>query len=593
MRKQRLARSAAVVLLATVTVTMIAAAPASAAPIRPPSAPTVGTVRSGALPAPPKPPRTTPTAKPGLPKLSATLPNLVPKPAVTAPIVGTQGVAAAGASATQRTLVLYDTTGAWGWLGEAYAVQTANLVSHGSAYVMHPVAGYTAGEIAKYTDVIYVGSTYDEALPIAFLDDVLTGSRPVMWMNDNLWQLTQRAANFSTQYGFTWTGFDYTSTPTVTYKGVALNRDPLAAASGLLATVVTNPAKATVLAVANKSTGGTEPWAIRSGNLTYIGEIPFSYVGATDRYNAAADLIGAMANPARVNRKRALVRLEDVSPANDPVELKTTVDYLFSQRVPFSINVIPLYLDPKGVANNGTPESISLAQAPALVTVLKYALTHGGTMIMEGYTHQYSNVNNPYTGVTGDDFEFYLAHIDATGTVIYDSPPPVDSKTWVQGRISAGQALFSQAGLVAPKIFLPPHYAASAVDYGVFAKDFAARYDRGLYFAGWCPGGVCGTGTPNYTRIYGQYFPYLVRDIYGSLVVPEALGDVELLPYNNHPARLPADIVASAAGMSVVGDGVSSFFYDPSLGTTYLSQTVTGIRALGYQFVSASTVIAG
>ena len=31
------------------------------------------------------------------------------------------------------------------------------------------------------------------------------------------------------------------------------------------------------------------PWAIRSGNLTYLGEIPFSYVGHGDRYLAAAD----------------------------------------------------------------------------------------------------------------------------------------------------------------------------------------------------------------------------------------------------------------------------------------------------------------
>ena len=27
-------------------------------------------------------------------------------------------------------LVLYDTTGQWGWLGEIYGIMTANLVSH-------------------------------------------------------------------------------------------------------------------------------------------------------------------------------------------------------------------------------------------------------------------------------------------------------------------------------------------------------------------------------------------------------------------------------------------------------------------------------
>lgn len=550
------------------------------------------------LPAPPRPPTNQPTS----PWVSRR--HNVPTPLKTIPVVNSAGTtqtnavasasnAAPGAASSQKTLVLYDTTGQWGWLGEAYAVNAANLVSHGSAYTLAPVSSYVVGEMTGYTGVVYVGSTYNEPIPTSFLDDVLAGSRPVIWMGDNIWQLSARSVNFTTQYGFSPGYFDFTATPTVTYKGMALNRDPLASASGLLPTTITDPTKATVLAVANRADGSSLNWATKGANLTYIGELPFSYVGATDRYFAAADLVTLLANPTTTNPKRALVRLEDVSPKNDPAELKNVINYLYNAKVPFSINVIPLYLDPKGYYNNGVPESITLAQAPALVTVLKYALTHGGTLIMEGYTHQYSNINNPYTGVSGDDFEFYLSHVDATNTVIYDGPVPVDSATWAQGRITAGKKLFTAVQLPVPTTFLPPHYGASAIDYTVFASNFTARYDRGLYFGGWCAGGACGTGKPDYTKLYGQYFPFLVRDIYGSPVIPEALGDIELVPYNNHPVRLPADVLASAKGLSVVTGGVQSFFYDPTLGTSYLTQVVTGIKALGYTFVAASTVSAG
>jgi uncharacterized protein YdaL len=228
-----------------------------------------------------------------------------------------------------------------------------------------------------------------------------------------------------------------------------------------------------------------------------------------------------------------------------------------------------------------------------MVSVLKYALTHGGTINMEGYTHQYSTVADPYDGVSGDDFEFYLSHVDSANNVVYDGPVPVDSATWAQSRITKGKSLFAAVGLPVPTTFVAPHYAASAIDYTVFAQNFGTRFDRGLYFGGWCPAGACGTGTPNYSKLYGQYFPYLVRDIYGTTVVPEDLGDVETQSYNNHPPRFPADILASAKGASVITDGVQSLFYDPTLGTSYLQQIVTGIKSMGYQFVPVSAVANG
>lgn len=540
------------------------------------------------LPAPPRPPSSIlPTRRSLIVAPSATARTATATTLAAAPSVAQ---AAPGSDPNRRTLVLYDSTGDWAWLGEAYAVQAANLVSHGSTYVMHPAASYVAGELGNYTGLVYIGSTYDEPLPTALLDDVLATTLPVLWMNNNIWQLSQRAADFAGSYGWSPQYFDFSNALTVTYKGVTLQRSALAAPSGLLQTLIIDPSKAQAIATATSDTGVVMPWATRSGNFTYIGEIPFSYTGMTDRYLAAADLISQVANPAmRTDRKRALVRIEDVSADTSPRELRNIADYLYSRRVPFSVAVIPLYLDPNGVLNNGVPENRPLSKATAVVSALKYMQSRGGTILMHGYTHQYSNVANPYSGVSADDFEFYRSHISADNYVIYDAPPAEDSTAWAQDRITKGMAELVKAGF-APTIFEFPHYAGSAVDYQVVQQNFGVRYDRGLYAANWCAGGNCGSGTPDYTRIYGQFFPYLVRDIFGSLVIPENLGNVEPLEFNHNPPRSPQDVLASAKASTVINDGVQSFFFHPYLPLANLRTIVQGIQGMGYTFVSADTV---
>ncbi|WP_188794969.1 DUF2334 domain-containing protein [Dyella nitratireducens] len=547
-----------------------------------------------ALPAPPPPPHA------ALPKvqisakqvsnISSTITHTI-KAAVTA--AANAYAAAPGANPNQNTLVLYDITGQWGWLGEAYGVMAGNLVTHGSKYTLQPAVNYVAGELNSYTGLIYIGSTYGEPLPTALLDDVLATTKPVLWMNDNIWQLSARATNFAGQYGFTPMYFDFSNTLTVTYKNIALQRNALAVPSGLLQTTINDSTKAQVLAVATNDTGGTVNWATKGANLTYIGEIPFSYTGPNDRYLAAIDLIGKVSNPNMLSRKRALVRIEDVDAEDSPAQLRAIADYLYSKNVPFSVALIPYYVDPNGYYNNGVPVSIHLYQATALVSALKYMEARGGVMMMHGYTHQYSNIDNPYTGVSGDDFEFYTAHIDSSNYVIFDAPVPVDSASWTQARVTAGFQEFAKAGLILPTVFVPPHYAASAVDYQVFQSNFHAMSQRDLYAIGWCPNGACGTGTPDYTRIYGQFYPYLVRNVFGSVVMPEQLGDVELVEYNNNPPRFPADILYSANCNTVIQDAVQSFFIDPTLDISYLKQIVQGLQAMGYTFVSVSVITKG
>jgi uncharacterized protein YdaL len=484
-----------------------------------------------------------------------------------------------------RLLVLYDTTGAWGFLGEMYAQQTVNLASRFAQWQAQPVTSYAAGSLTDYTHVIYIGSTFDEPLPAAFLEDVRAGTRPVMWMFDNIWQLTAENPAFATDSGWMWTGFDTAAIPAVEYKGTLLERDTVNNGGGIMGTVVNDAARTEVLATAVSADGRRLPWALRSGQFTYLTEVPFSYVGPNDRYLVFADLLTGFLAPSTQERHRALVRLEDVGPDADPAELRAIADLLASRKVPFSVAVFPEYRDPRGAYHDGIPTRYTLAQRPAVVAALRYMRWKGGTLIMHGYTHQYSDAINPYTGASKDDFEFFTAFVDQNDSVIYTGPVAEDSTRWANGRIRASMRRFMEAGLFVPDIFEFPHYAGSENAYRAVARHFDRRYDRGLYYPGLL------TGQPaDHSRLNGQFFPWPVRDLYGSLVLPENLGNIEPEAFNNHPARFPADLLATAQKNLVIRDGFASFFYHPYLGTQMLAEVVDGLKAQGWTFVSPQSI---
>lgn len=493
----------------------------------------------------------------------------------------------AAPEAATDTLVLYDTTGEYGFLGELSAMQAGNLVSRFGAWEGRPVARYTAGELNRYRAVVYVGSTYDEPLPRAFLDDVARSRRPVLWLGDNIWQLSARHPELAGRFGFTAGQFDPAPVATVRYKDTVLTRNAKDS-GGILRLSVTDPAKATPVGLAVHDDGSTVPWAVRSGSFTYVGELPFTYLNPDDRYFAFADLLYDIFAPNTPIRHRALVRIEDVGPQSDPAQLRAIADYLAGRGVPFSVAVFVEYNDPAGRYSGGVPVHRRLSDTPAVADALKYLVAHGGTLLMHGTTHGYAGAPNPY-GVSAQDFEYYRAHVDdATDRVVLDGPVPEDSAQWVTARIADARAEWAKVGLPEPTIFEFPHYAASALDYRTVSAAFGVRYERAMYFSG-----VLSGGPADHSRYASQLFPYPVTDVYGSKVIPETLGNVETQGFNQHEARLPEQILASARRQIVVRDGVASFFYHPFLGLQYLPALVDGIQNAGYTFVAARDVLAG
>lgn len=481
-------------------------------------------------------------------------------------------------------LVLYDTTSKFGWLGELFAMCAKTLLSHFGPVTAKPVSTYAAGEIDGYQGLLYIGSSFDEPLSVQFLDDVLQTEKPVMWIYDNIWQLQKRAKDFGNEYGFTLTWFDLSSIQQITYKGATLTRDA-SNESGLVEVKAVVAEKYTILATAVRKDGTTLPWAVRAKNLFFIAENPFGYISENDRYIAFSDLLFEAFAPKTTVQHRALVRLEDVNPSQDPKAFREMVDFFYSEKVPFSMALIPLYVDALGAQNGGVPITLRWIDRPAMLTAIKYATLRGGTIVQHGYTHQYEKLKNPYSGVTADDFEFFLTHVDKDNSVIYDGPVPNDSASWAIGRIQAGLAELQSAGLQQPVTFEYPHYAGSSVDSKAIRTVFKKAYHRGLFF-----GGDLGKTPADNAHNIGLFYPFKVTDVYDWVTTPENLGNFEPLEYNNHPPRSAADLIQSAKNNLVIRDGVASFFYHPYYPLSELKATVLGIKKLGYQFVAGDAL---
>ena len=165
--------------------------------------------------------------------------------------------------------------------------------------------------------------------------------------------------------------------------------------------------------------------------------------------------------------------------------------------------------------------------------------------------------------------------------MVWEGPLSGDSESWALSRVQAGQSLLAAAGLPAAVDWVTPHYFASVADYEAIDSVYKIRYEREIFVSGQL------TGQPlDYTKIFGQFFPYQVYDVYGEQIVPENLGDYEPTEVNNNPPRTAQDIINNAQVNLAVTQGTASFFFDPSEPLSQLETIVSGIKALGYTFVS-------
>lgn len=495
------------------------------------------------------------------------------------------------------TLVLYDSTGTSAPKFEVAGTLTANLARQAGRVVSSPVQRYQAGWMNAASTTIYMGANDGEQLPATFLADVAATTRSVIWIASNIEQLsrymeTQAAGSFAARSGFQLVGDRTSERPAsnVRYRDIMFVRTEQ---PRLLWWEVSLAGGTSLAEILPDDGGSPAPWAVEKDTFTYIVEVPYAHTSEVDRYVAFAAILQRKLRPDAPERRRAVVRIEDVSPGTDPMALRNTLSGLIGEKIPFAVHVIPLYRDPaKDISDN---RELRLTDRPTLVKELKYAVENGGELIFHGYTHQYSRQPNPYSGVTAADFEFYLAHIDDQDNVVLDGPPPEETTDWWSAcRIKLGLAAIEGVGLPQPKLFTVPHYAAGVNTYRAASTAFAGRFERGLY-----PAGLLSGEKFDYRFASGQYYPYPVTDVLGGKIVPENLGNRIPVGFNNNPSRSVEDIVDAARHNLVVQDSVVGFFWhawlggDKRVGEFELRDTVRQIKLLGYEFVKPSSVAEG
>jgi uncharacterized protein YdaL len=478
----------------------------------------------------------------------------------------------------RHVLVLYGREDGWP-TGRMHAIFAANLVGHFGAARIESFDLYRAGQLGAYDAAIVVGSEY-QAPSQALVVDIRAGSRPVIWLGAGVAPVVSGAA----QYGWRPGAADLTRPSSVVYRGASLTRDPAGE-------VLTPPDIVDSGTVAVLATSGGRPWAVRSANLTYVAETPFSYVDEDDRYLAFADLLFDTLAPATPARHRAMVRIEDVGPEADPTRLRHIADLLSARHVPFSVAVYDAYRDPDGHFAHEMPTAFSLRRRPGVVAALKYMVEHGGTLVMHGHTHQSDERPNPYARVSAGDYEFFAAGLGAGGDFLLQGPLAQDDVAAWRARLDQGLADWSDVGLPRPQVFTTPHYAASPNAYAAIRSRFPVRYERVLYFAREAgPGLVWKSGDWG-----GQFFPYEIRDIRGDLLLPENLGYYagKGRGYGSGGGfgRGQDHLIDSARRNLVVRDGYASFFFHWFEDPAVLDGTVAGVQAMGYRFVAPAEVL--
>ena len=527
-------------------------------------------------------------------------------------------------AATKQVLLLHDSHGQWGHLGDEYAIMVKNLLGHFDVNITtKPVSSYSSGEINRQDATFYIGSTYDEKSFLKtdaarqlnyqnFLKDAATTTKPVAWINHNLedisrhWNPAWGAATFSEKMGFNYIGIKNTGFNRVQYKGVELHKGVIswanpgsdftgcteeggtayACSTRLHTIVITDPAKAKVKATAYSTLNPNnpqEPYITRSGNFWFIGDMPLSFISEEDRYLAFADIIHDIIGSGIGQQPlKAMVRLEDISPGIDPVTLKEVMTYLDTQNVPFAIAAVSIFLDPKGILSNGTPKGLALPNSKIARTIAPFYNKGRASIVAHGLTHQFGNLDNPYNSLSGDDFEFYRVTINSDNSLNFLGAVPNDSSQWARNRMRVAKILLRFTRFEA-FAWEAPHYFATDADNRGIKSVFSTHYGRAVYFNNSGPAG----------RHTGQFFPYVINsDHYGYRQIPENIGNIEPTPFLGYRPLLPADLLRHAEKMKVVRDGIASFFYHPYLGTTYLNEVVQGLKKLGYQFIAPCSLAA-
>ena len=451
------------------------------------------------------------------------------------------------AESPKTVLVLVEGSSSLKNLAVGMGRQLGSLLGHfNTAVTVQGVNEYTPRQLYGYDFTFYIGFHINNAVPQRFTDDVLKLDRRVIWLATGFREFSQRPG-VAEKLGFAVTRVDSSSKfDLVRYRGNTFTKKEPA-----VSIVELRPRSgASVLATVGEAGSRKDhPYIVQTGSLTYIADSPFAYADEASEYLLFADMLHDILGEPHEESHSALIRIEDVTPMEDPDRLRDIADILSARSIPFLVGVVPFYVNPsEGIR-------ISLSDKPEIVDALKYMVQNGATIVMHGVTHQ-------YRGVTATDYEFWD---ESTNGIIKG-----ETSEGIARKLDAGIQEFMKNGLY-PMVWETPHYTASFQLYQTVAKYFSTAMEQRLSIEDFD---------------YSQFFPYLIRrDMFGQTIYPENLGYIPLDPDMNRSRGYVRNLLDEAKAGLYVRDGFASCFFHAFVDHDLLKELVDGIQALGYTFM--------
>lgn len=305
------------------------------------------------------------------------------------------------------------------------------------------------------------------------------------------------------------------------------------------------------------------------GLLIFLGLFVFIYREVTRPIN----LSNQGEAPGATKQKKAIIRLEDVSPGAYDTEdklgkLEAIADYLYKEGVPFHVSLIPVYKDPK----NKVEISIGDTNNPhvrAFIKTIKYMREKGGMIGLHGYTHQY------LSEISGSGYEFM-----ERGALLYAQP------AYAEERAKKALELMDKAGIPVD-YWETPHYTASLDQFKVLGNYFGLLYepnpkDRALKnISSWDS-----TVPDNQSVIY---VPAPLLNIAGEKDVDRILNQLD----KNDPVMLASFFFHPFQDFRFMYKMKAPQGYDFYVHETdsYLHRLVNGFKERGYKFVTVYDLV--
>lgn len=435
----------------------------------------------------------------------------------------------------KRVLVVYEKR--FYWHSAENVVKAFDLLLHHFPVETTLIrsSDYRNDMMNSYDAVVYLPMEIRAWVPERFLRELLQYPKPVLWIGGNFEQYIQASQGL----GLEVVG-ESKKYSKIIYKEQSLT-DKREISTQLLK--VSGDSKTEVLAYQSDGKS-TYPLALRTGNLMYFGKLDFRESNAL----VVADLLHDFLAIPHTEQKQAYIRIEDVHPKRDPQNLRAIADYLYSERVPFMVALIPFY-------TNGEGNHLTISEAPGFAETIRYMIQKGGTVVLHGYSHQTGNDE------TGVGFEFWDRE--------KNRPIQTSNVDYVTDRLKLGVEECKRNG-IQPLVFEAPHYGMSELGYQVLRSSCSTLT------------GQIQTSDKGFST---TTFPFIIQDNpYMSRILPENLS------YIDTTLSAPtAPLLEKSRNLLVVRDALAGFYFHPYLDLSLLKTMVQGLRDQGYFFLDLNS----